>query len=70
MDHMLYRLAVLFELILIIVLTTFGCAHHNAYRAILWQVGGVMGYSDSRERVYYYANYREPPPVPLVWDEA
>jgi hypothetical protein len=41
----------------------------NNTTTILWHFGGAQGWnSDPSMRVYDYANYREPPPVPLVWD--
>jgi hypothetical protein len=61
----------IFEFFLIItLLAVFTCAWRNEYRTRLWQDGGFQGWnSDPRTRVYYYANYKEPPPVPAVWDE-
>ena len=41
----------------------------NDTTTTLWLNGGSQGWnSDPRLRVYEYANYREPPPVPLIWD--
>lgn len=59
------------ELVLVLTLiATFAGVSHRQYRSKLWEDGGIHGWnSDPRQRVYYYANYREPPPVPLLWDE-
>ncbi|KAL4881138.1 hypothetical protein BJY04DRAFT_218655 [Aspergillus karnatakaensis] len=39
-------------------------------RTKLWQYGGVEGYnSNPHDRIYFFANYREPPPVARVWSE-
>jgi hypothetical protein len=39
-------------------------------RTILWAAGAEHGWnSDPHERVYFYANYKTPPPVPFVWSE-
>ncbi|PVH93325.1 hypothetical protein DM02DRAFT_541747 [Periconia macrospinosa] len=49
----------------------FACAHSNEYRNILWTAGGAQGWnSDPSLRVYFYANYREPPPIPAIWDQS
>jgi hypothetical protein len=54
----------------IALLMLFGCAYVNDYRETLWRVGGAHGWnSDPTQRVYYYANYKEPPPIPAIWDE-
>ncbi|KAH7392185.1 hypothetical protein DE146DRAFT_661866 [Phaeosphaeria sp. MPI-PUGE-AT-0046c] len=59
------------EFALIITLVAgFAYASQGQYRSKLWEDGGIHGWnSDPRQRVYYYANYQEPPPVPLIWDE-
>jgi hypothetical protein len=42
--------------------------HH--LRSSLWAAGAEHGWnSDPHERVYYYANYKTPPPVPFIWSE-
>jgi hypothetical protein len=66
-----YIIATVFELLLIATLTlVFACAYQQEYRTLLWQVGGFRGWnSDPHARVYDYANYREPPPIPEIWDE-
>ncbi|KAL4959206.1 uncharacterized protein BDV14DRAFT_206964 [Aspergillus stella-maris] len=45
-------------------------AYPDTCRTILWQCGGTEGWnSDPHDRIYFYANYREPPPVPKIWSE-
>lgn len=54
----------------ITLVSLFACAYPDRYRTALWQEGGTKGWnSDPHQRVYDYANYREPPPIPLIWDE-
>ena len=39
-------------------------------RTTLWAAGAQHGWnSDPHERVYFYANYKPPPPVPFIWSE-
>jgi hypothetical protein len=61
----------LFDLALAIVLISlFATAYPDRFRTVLWQEGGTKGWnSDPHQRVYDYANYRESPPIPLIWDE-
>ncbi|KAF2464547.1 uncharacterized protein BDR25DRAFT_241964, partial [Lindgomyces ingoldianus] len=52
------------------LLTLFASAYPDRFRTALWQDGGTRGLnSNPKLRVYFYANYREPPPIPLIWDE-
>ncbi|KZL82756.1 hypothetical protein CI238_10094 [Colletotrichum incanum] len=38
------------------------------FREKLWEYGGVKGWnSNPNHRVYSYANYEEPPEIPLIW---
>lgn len=38
------------------------------YRMQAWRNGGAEGWnSDPNKRIYYYANFKEPPPIPTVW---
>lgn len=58
-----------------IVITTaavflFGLAYPDRFRSRLWGNGGVEGWnSDPNERIYFYANHREPPEIPLIWSQ-
>ncbi|KAH7113803.1 hypothetical protein B0J11DRAFT_619242, partial [Dendryphion nanum] len=55
----------------IVLLVLFACAYPDRFRTLLWRAGGAKGWnSDPHMRVYYYANYREPPPIPTIWDES
>jgi hypothetical protein len=39
-------------------------------RTSLWAAGAAQGWnSDPHERVYFYANYEAPSPVPFIWSE-
>jgi hypothetical protein len=52
------------------LLLLFAYAHTNDHRTILWRAGGIQGWnSDPSLRVYYYANYSEPPPILAIWDQ-
>jgi hypothetical protein len=51
------------------VLAIFAHIVLNDTTTALWLTGGAKGWnSDPSLRVYDYANYREPPPVVLIWD--
>ncbi|KAL2850191.1 hypothetical protein BJY01DRAFT_210179 [Aspergillus pseudoustus] len=60
-----------FEAILAIVCLALAFhAYPDTCRTILWQLGGTEGWnSDPHARVYFYANYREPPPIPRIWSD-
>jgi hypothetical protein len=64
-------IATAFEFVLITSLVAiFTYAYPNRFRTALWEDGGSKGWnSDPRARVYFYANYKEPPAVPMVWDK-
>lgn len=48
----------------------FCSAYPDRFRTILWENGGVVGFnSNPRLRIYFYANYQEPPEVPLIWSQ-
>ncbi|KAH6669680.1 hypothetical protein F5X68DRAFT_50626 [Plectosphaerella plurivora] len=48
----------------------FGAAYPDRFRTALWEAGGAAGWnSDPRQRIYFYANYKEPPVVPLIWSQ-
>lgn len=61
----------LIELVLaLMLLSLFASAYPDRFRTNLWQNGGTLGWnSDPHQRVYNYANHRESPPVPLIWDQ-
>lgn len=46
-------------------------AYPDRYRSRLWENGGVEGWnSNPKLRIYFYANHREPPEIPLIWTQA
>jgi len=52
------------------VFSLFANAYPDKYRTALWQYGGTNGWnSDPSLRVYYYANYKEAPEIPLIWSQ-
>ncbi|KAH8704368.1 hypothetical protein GQ44DRAFT_764161 [Phaeosphaeriaceae sp. PMI808] len=63
--------SIVFEFFLILtLLVLFTSASSKEYHTALWQDGGTQGWnSDPHQRVYDYANYRESPPIPIIWDE-
>ena len=66
------RLVFLFiELVLVAVcLGVFAHAHSTELRTALWAVGGEHGWnSNPRLRIYFYANYQQPPDIPFLWTE-
>lgn len=39
-------------------------------RTVLWQYGGTQGWnSNPLDRIYFYANHREPPRIPPIWNQ-
>ncbi|KAI0202493.1 hypothetical protein F4808DRAFT_77167 [Astrocystis sublimbata] len=39
-------------------------------RQTLWRIGGEAGWnSNPRLRIYFFANYKEPPAIPLIWTQ-
>ncbi|KAF2678849.1 hypothetical protein K458DRAFT_315793 [Lentithecium fluviatile CBS 122367] len=69
---LIFFVITIIELILfIMLLSLFACAYLDRFRTALWKDGGSKGWnSDPHQRVYFYANYREAPPIPLIWDES
>ncbi|POR33540.1 Uncharacterized protein TPAR_06230 [Tolypocladium paradoxum] len=48
----------------------FGLAYPDRFRSKLWENGGELRWnSNPRLRIYFYANYREPPEIPLIWSQ-
>ncbi|KAI1205203.1 uncharacterized protein F4807DRAFT_443856 [Annulohypoxylon truncatum] len=46
------------------------CAYPERFRKTLWEIGGENGWnSNPRLRIYFYANYQQPPEIPLVWTQ-
>ncbi|KAF3008493.1 hypothetical protein E8E13_005228 [Curvularia kusanoi] len=63
--------ATCFEFVLAtLLLAIFASAYPDRYRSILWFEGGSKGWnSDPSYRTYLWANYKEVPTMPLIWDE-
>jgi hypothetical protein len=52
------------------LIAIFASAYPDRYRTALWREGGSKGWnSDPSYRTYLWANYKEVPPMPVVWDE-
>jgi hypothetical protein len=48
----------------------FGLAYPDRFRSRLWENGGEEGWnSNPNTRIYFYANHREPPEVPYLWQQ-
>lgn len=60
-----------FELLLsILAFVLFCSAYPDQYRTRLWSIGGERGWnSNPHLRIYFYANYEDPPEIPLIWSQ-
>ncbi|KAF4964699.1 hypothetical protein FSARC_7406 [Fusarium sarcochroum] len=48
----------------------FSLEYPASFRSRLWENGGEEGWnSNPNQRIYFYANHREPPEVPLLWSQ-
>ncbi|KAI5462870.1 hypothetical protein BGZ63DRAFT_412607 [Mariannaea sp. PMI_226] len=48
----------------------FSLAYPDRFRSRLWENGGEEGWnSNPKLRIYFYANHREPPAIPLIWSQ-
>lgn len=55
----------------LVTFTVFCSAYPDSYRSRLWAFGGQRGWnSDPELRIYFYANYEEPPAIPLIWSQS
>lgn len=70
-DTFIDRCVLFTEFILVItLLAIFGAAYPDHFRTKMWEKGGAEGWnSDPEQRIYFYANYKEPPEVPLIWSQ-
>ncbi|EFQ36030.1 hypothetical protein CGRA01v4_05999 [Colletotrichum graminicola] len=49
----------------------FWSASSGNFREKLWEHGGIKGWnSNPNLRIYFYANYEEPPEIPLIWSQS
>jgi hypothetical protein len=64
-------LATSFEFILATsLLAVFASAYPDRYCSVSWHEGGINGWNSSPSYpTYMWANYKEVPLMPLVWDE-
>jgi hypothetical protein len=65
------KLGLVLESIVVIICLSLSLASYPHWlRTSLWVAGAEHGWnSDPHERVYFYANYKTPPPVPFIWSE-
>ena len=51
-------------------LALFAFEYPDGARISLWEEGGAKGFnSDLKLRIYFYANYQEPPEIPFIWSQ-
>ena len=64
-------IAMSFEFVLALCLVTiFASVYPDKFRTALWHEGGSKGWnSDPSYRTYLWANYKDVPPMPIIWDE-
>ncbi|WYZ42685.1 hypothetical protein EsH8_VI_000384 [Colletotrichum jinshuiense] len=56
--------------VVVAALILFGVGYPDRFRSRLWRNGGEEGWcSNPRLRIYFYANYEEPPEIPLIWSQ-
>lgn len=56
--------------LVIVTMSLLCCAYPERFRKTLWEIGGQNGWnSNPRLRIYFYANYQQPPEIPLVWTQ-
>jgi hypothetical protein len=67
----LEKVILTYESVLVIVCLVLALhAYPDTCRTILWQYGGSEGWnSNPQDRIYFYANYRDPPPIPKIWSD-
>ncbi|OTA55569.1 hypothetical protein K449DRAFT_399899 [Hypoxylon sp. EC38] len=54
--------------LVIVTMSLLCCAYPERFRRTLWEIGGENGWnSNPRLRIYFYANYQQPPEIPLIW---
>lgn len=58
------------SIIVIICLSLALASFPEHVRSSLWAAGSEKGWnSDPHERLYFYANYKTPPPAPFIWTQ-
>lgn len=54
--------------LIITIICLFLVGYPAATRKALWEEGGEHGFnSDPKMRIYFYANYVQPPEIPYIW---
>ncbi|KAF7949429.1 uncharacterized protein EAE97_002938 [Botrytis byssoidea] len=54
--------------LIVIIISLFLIGYTDATRKALWEEGGQHGFeSDPKMRIYFYANYLQPPEIPFIW---
>jgi hypothetical protein len=71
MDSSAFEISTIAEAALVIVnLVLFSYGYPDASRTALWEEGGSQEFnSDPSLRIYFYANYSEPPEIPFIWSQ-
>jgi len=66
------RTSTVVEAALVVVnLILLSYSYPDKLRTALWEEGGMRGFnSDPKLRIYFYANYLEPPVIPFIWSQA
>jgi hypothetical protein len=66
-----FQIGSILEAALVIVnLVLFSYGYPDTSRTALWEEGGSQGFnSDPKLRIYFYANYSEPPEIPFIWSQ-
>lgn len=64
-------LSLLIETIIVIICFSLSLASLPEHiRKSLWAAGAEKGWnSNPHDRLYFYANYKTPPPVPFIWNQ-
>lgn len=53
------------------VTTLFMVEYIDDFKRQIWANGGAEGWnSDPKQRIYFYANFKKPPDIPLIWTPA
>ena len=67
-----FPITTIFEAALVVLsLLLFLHGYPDISRKALWEDGGVNGFnSNPKLRIYFYANYLPPPPIPFIWSQA
>jgi hypothetical protein len=72
MAYSAFGISTIIEAALVVInLVLFSYGYPDALRTALWEEGGSKGFnSDPNLRIYFYANYLNPPAIPFIWSQA